>query len=149
MSSLSEYEAMSCPVTPISGCMRPGRAGVSYDFVCDCAAVLLAFFSTAPFRGSSVLLFPFPCYLLLGARVYLESTASAGSTPASSTPKSQNVCRVFFSKALGKQRVYRVSESLPSVFSLALGKEMVCRVSDKIHSAKNITLGKAFDSGSF
>ena len=34
MSSLSEYEAMSCPVTPISGCMRPGRAGVSYDF-CD------------------------------------------------------------------------------------------------------------------
>jgi len=59
MSSLSEYEAMSCPVTPISGCMRPGRASVSYDFY-DRAAVLLAFFSTAPFRGSSVLLFPFP-----------------------------------------------------------------------------------------
>ena len=59
----------------------------------------------------------------------------------------QNVCRVFSSKALDKQRVYRVSESLPSVFSLALGKEMVRRVS-KIHSTKNMTLGKAFDSGS-
>ena len=60
----------------------------------------------------------------------------------------KNVCRVFSSKALGKHRVCRVSESLSSVFSLALGKEMVCRVSDKIHSAKNMTLGKAFDSGS-
>jgi len=52
-----------------------------------------------------------------------------------------------FSKALGKQRVCRVSESLPSVFYLALGEEMICRVSDKIHSTKNITLGKTFDSG--
>ena len=60
----------------------------------------------------------------------------------------QNVYRVFFSKALGKLRVCRVSESLPSVFSLTLGKDMVCRVSDKIHSAKNMTLGKAFDFGS-
>ena len=97
MSSLSEYEAMSCPVTPISGCMRPGRAGVSYDFVCDCAAVLLAFFSTAPFRGSSVLLFPFPCYLLLGARAYLESAAPAGSTPASTAPESHPLARVAIS----------------------------------------------------
>ena len=60
----------------------------------------------------------------------------------------QNVCRVFSSKALGKQIVCRVSEYLPSVFSLTLGKEMVCRVSDKTHLAKNMTLGEAFDSGS-
>ena len=54
----------------------------------------------------------------------------------------------FFSKALGKQRVCRVSESLLSVFSLALSEEIICRVSDKIHSVKHMTLGKSFDSGS-
>ena len=63
-------------------------------------------------------------------------------------PSVRMFAECFFSKALDKQIVCRVLESLPSVFSLALGKEMVCRVSDKIYSAKNMTLGKSFDSGS-